>query len=80
MAISFLLFEAFKYDIDCETIPVTWYAQTFRRRVIDIAGKITSRGGSRILNIPKAINASLYFAELWNKSILANRIRPQPVG
>lgn len=80
MAISFLLFEAFKYDMDSKTIPITWYAQTFRRKFIDIAGKITSRGRSRILNIPKAINASLDFAKLWNKSILVNQIRPQPTG
>ncbi|MDA3937980.1 MAG: hypothetical protein PF693_01545 [Spirochaetia bacterium] len=80
MAISFLLFEAFKYDMNSKTIPATWYAQTFRRKVIDIAGKITSRGGSKILNISKAINASLNFTELWNKRILVNRIRPQPAG
>ncbi|GEM_PF-2577804 len=38
MCISFFLFEAFKYDIDSPVIKITWYADSFRRKLLDIAG------------------------------------------
>lgn len=69
MVISFFLFETFKYDIDCEIIPVPWYATTFRRQCIDIAGKIIQTGRQVILKITRSVFDSLQFALLWEKSI-----------
>ena len=69
MLISFFLFESFKYDLDCEIIPVEWYATTFRRRCLDIAGKIIRTGRQLILKIVDSAFKLLRFDLLWNKSI-----------
>ncbi len=47
MCISFFLFESFKYDMDSPVIKITWYAMSFRRKVLDTAGQII-RTGRRI--------------------------------
>jgi len=69
MVISFFLFETFKYDMDCEIIPLQWYAGSFRRLCLDIAGKIVRTGRQVILKIAKAIFEELNFGLLWIKSI-----------
>lgn len=69
MLISFFLFESFKYDIDSEIIPLQWYAETFRRRCIDIAGKIVRTGRQVIMKIAHSAYAFLRFDVLWEKSI-----------
>jgi hypothetical protein len=40
MCVSHNLFEAFKEDVTVPVIPVTVYADTFCRQIIDTAGKI----------------------------------------
>jgi hypothetical protein len=79
MCISFLLFEAFKYDIDSPVIAITWYASTFRRKCLDIAGKIIRTGGRTVLKIPEVISTSLDFSTLWEKSDCVLRIAPVPL-
>ena len=69
MMISFFLFETFKIDIDSETIPIEWYAKTFRRRCLDIAGKIIKTGKQLIMKITEAVYNSLRFDHLWEKSV-----------
>jgi hypothetical protein len=69
MVISFFLFESFKYDIDCEIIPLEWYATTFRRRCLDIAGKIVRTGRQLIMKIAVSAYQILRFDILWEKSI-----------
>jgi hypothetical protein len=76
MAISFFLFESLKFDMHSSTVPITWYAETFRRRCLDIAGKIVRTGGRIVLKIPQAIGQALEFAELWKNSVTVVRIRP----
>ncbi len=78
MTVSFFLFEAFKFDIDSPAIPITWYARTFRRKCLDIAGRIIRTGGRIILNIPQTINQALSFTELWEKSKTVLPILPLP--
>ncbi len=68
MLIAFFLHETFKEDVLSEIIPVTSYATTVRRKVIDIAAKITRGGGQRTLKIPLAIMESLKFDRLWTYS------------
>jgi hypothetical protein len=69
MVISFFLFESFKYDIKCETIPIEWYATTFRRRCLDIAGKIIRTGRQIIMKIAESAYQILRFDLLWENSI-----------
>jgi hypothetical protein len=69
MVISFFLFESFKYDINCEIIPLQWYATTFRRRCLDIAGKIVRTGRQVIMKIAYSAYQMLRFDVLWEKSI-----------
>lgn len=67
MAISFFLFESFKYDMGSETIPVTWYASTFRRRVLDVAGKLVRSARRMTLCVPRAVWESLRFDLMWRR-------------
>jgi hypothetical protein len=50
MLIAFFLSETFKEDVLRDVIPITGYATTVRRKVIDIAGKIINTG-RRIMDL-----------------------------
>jgi hypothetical protein len=63
--IAFALFEAFKSDVSAPVIPVTAYATTFRRRLLDVAGKIVSHGGRIVLKVTRAVLDRLDFGALW---------------
>ena len=65
MAISFFLFESFKYDIDI--VPVTWYPSTFRRNFIDVAGKIVHTSRKIILKFTAVFHARFNLTILWGK-------------
>jgi len=78
MCISFFLFEAFKYDIDSPAIKITWYAESFRRKVLDIAGQIIKTGRRIYLKLPEVTSTALCFEQLWNKSGNISRIPPAP--
>jgi len=76
MLIAFLLFESFKQDVLKEVIPVTSYATTVRRKLIDIAAKIVSTRNRIILKVSRTVMDSLQFATLWNR---CNNPVPIPV-
>jgi hypothetical protein len=65
MLIAFFLSETFKEDVLVEVLPVTSYATTVRRRVIDIAAKVVRTGGQVILKVTHSVMATLRFAQLW---------------
>lgn len=67
MVVSFLLFEAFKKDIGAGIIPVTWYATTFRRHCLDVAGRIVRSGRRIILQVTHATHDALHFDVLWRR-------------
>ena len=69
MVIGFFLFETFKQDMDSPVIPVTWYPTTFRRRCLDIAGKIVRTGRKTVLKITTMTHSSLQFPDLWKRSV-----------
>lgn len=69
MVISFFMFESFKYDINSDVIPVECYATTFRRRCLDIAGKIVRTGRQLLIKIASSAYRFLSFDLLWEKSI-----------
>ena len=66
MLIAFLLFESFKQDVLKDVIPVTSYATTVRRKLIDIAAKIVTTGHKIILKVSRVVMDTFQFATLWN--------------
>jgi len=71
MVISFFLFESFKQDMGSDVISPVWYATTFRRRYLDIAGKIIRSGRQIILKVTSAIRKALQLDLIWERSISA---------
>lgn len=69
MVIGLFLFETFKQDMDSRVIPVTWYPTTFRRRCLDIAGKIVKTARRTVLKITVTAQDNLLFSELWERSV-----------
>lgn len=79
MCLSFFLFESFKYDMDSPAIKITWYAESFRRKVLDIAGQIIRTGRRIYLKLPKVISTALSFHQLWAQSGHIPLMEPFPV-
>ena len=68
MLLAFFLFESFKEDVCSSIVPVTAYATTVRRKLIDIAAKIVKNSGRIILKVTSATWNTLKFEMLWEKS------------
>ncbi len=69
MTIAFFLFESYKYDMGTDVVPLTWYATTFRRHFIDIAGKIVRSGRRIIMKMTRAAYVTLRLDLLWERSV-----------
>ena len=67
LVISHFIFETYKRDVTCDVVPTGSYPNTFRRKVIDFAVKITSGAGYLILNVPRTIFDNFKINELWEK-------------
>ena len=74
MLISFFLFEAFKQDVTADVIPITSYATSVRRKIVDIAAKIVKKGHTITLKLSQSVRQSLQFDLLW-----ANCQNPTPI-
>jgi hypothetical protein len=68
MALAFFIFETFKEDVCSAVLPVTAYATTVRRKVIDIAAKIVKTSGNIIFKVTSATWKNLKFDVLWERS------------
>ena len=68
MAVAFFLFESFKEDVTEPVVPITSYATTLRRKVIDFAAKIVRTGGRTILKVTRATWNELQIPKLWELS------------
>ncbi len=68
MVIAFFMFESFKADMEMESIPVSWYPSTFRRRFIDSAGKIVRSGRKIILKTTGIFFDLFSLPDLWTKT------------
>jgi hypothetical protein len=68
MMLSFFLLEAFKQDVCHVTIPVTAYASTVRRRLIDFAAKIVKHSRKIIIKVTHATARQIKIEELWRLS------------
>jgi DDE family transposase len=67
LVITHFIFEAYKQDITPNVIPITSYPNTFRRKLIDFAAKITKGGGNIKLNVTKTVYETINIIELWKK-------------
>jgi hypothetical protein len=65
MLISFFLYQTFKIDVTINVINISSYASTFRRKIIDIAGKIIKTGGIITLKILRSVYNRIKIQELW---------------
>ncbi len=59
------IYEAYKQDVPASVISVTVYPNTFRRKLIDFAAKITSGSRNTVLNVTKTVYQTINIAELW---------------
>lgn len=67
LVITHFIFETYKQDITHDVVPVTSYPNTFRRKLIDFAAKITSSARQVVLKISNAINEIFQIEELWER-------------
>ena len=80
MVIAFFLFETFEQDMDTPVIPVTWYPTTFRRRRLDIAGKIVRTASRTVLKITATAESTVQFQQLWKRSVEIPPIQSCPAA
>ena len=69
MVITHFIFETYKRDVTNDVISIKSYPNTFRRKIIDFATKITSSAGYIILNVPRAIYEEFKIDKLWEKCL-----------
>ena len=67
MLVSFFLFETFKEDSLKDILPMTSYATTVRRQLIDFAAKIVRTGHEVILKVSQAVMDRLNLQTLWTR-------------
>jgi hypothetical protein len=67
LVITHFIFEAYKQDVTADVIPIASYPNTFRRKLIDFAAKITSSAGYIKLNVTKAVYETINITELWKR-------------
>ena len=67
LVITHFIFEAYKQDVTSDAIPISSYLNTFRRKLIDFAAKITSGAGYIILKVTKTVYETINIIELWKR-------------
>ena len=67
LVVTHFLFEAYKQDVCSDVLPITVYPNTFRRKLIDFAAKITSSARCITLKVTHTIYETLDIVELWKK-------------
>jgi hypothetical protein len=67
LVITHFIFEAYKQDVTIDVVPITTYPNTFRRKLIDFAVKITSGSRSIRLNVSQTIYETINFKVLWER-------------
>ena len=67
LVISYFIFEAYKRDVTADVIPISSYPNTFRRKLIDFAAKITKGARSVTLKVSKVIYNTFNISELWKR-------------
>ncbi|MFB6215235.1 MAG: hypothetical protein ABEI54_05115, partial [Candidatus Bipolaricaulia bacterium] len=67
MVFSLNLEEAFKRDITKDQIRPVCYPSTFKRKFIDVAGKVVRTSGYTVLKVTKAVWNRLHVPEIWER-------------
>lgn len=75
MLTAFTLYEAFKRDLAVEGLPVTCYPTRFRRTLIDLAAKVVTTSGRRLLRFAQAAYDALGLDTLWER---VQQVTPLP--
>ena len=58
MLVAFFLYESFKQDVCDPVVPLSCYATTLRRRLLDVAGKIVRHAGQILLKVTTHLGAA----------------------
>ena len=75
LVICHFIFEAYKRDVTADVIPITAYPNTFRRKLIDFAAKITKGARSITLKVSKTIYMAFNFNVLWERCLAPPKIQ-----
>jgi len=67
LVIVHFMFETYKRDVTPDVIPVTVYPDTFRRRLIDFAVKITSKARYIVMSVTRTIYETINIDQLWKR-------------
>ena len=67
MVVSFFLFESFKQDNLQDILPISSYATTVRRKLIDLAAKVVRTSREVVLKVSRAVMDSLKLEILWTR-------------
>jgi hypothetical protein len=67
MLVSFFIFQTFKEDNLQDILPITSYATTVRRKLIDIAAKIVRTSHEVVLKVSQAVMDRLKLQTLWTR-------------
>jgi hypothetical protein len=67
LVFTHFIFEAYKRDVTAQVIPITVYPNTFRRKLIDFAAKITSRARNIVLNVTRSVYETINIELLWKR-------------
>ena len=62
------LFEVFKQDVCDSVIPLSMYASTFRRQMIDVAAKVVRHAGKLVMKVSMAVYENLNMELLFSKA------------
>jgi len=67
LVFTHFIFEAYKQDVTAQVLPITSYPNTFRRKLIDFAVKITSGARSTVVKVTKTVYETIHMEELWKR-------------
>jgi len=67
LVITHFIFETYKRDITPDVIPITVYPNTFRRKLIDFAAKLTVHARNITLCVTKTVFETIKIIDLWQR-------------
>jgi hypothetical protein len=67
LVVTHFIFESYKHDVTADVVPIEVYPNTFRRKLIDFAAKITSGARAVKLNVTKTVYETINIEELWKR-------------
>ena len=74
MVMAHFLYECFKEDVCADVVPVVSYANTLRRKIMDLAAKIVRHGGQIWIQFTQSAFTAFQLDTLWKKSLSPPRL------